>query len=125
MTSTGSTQAAGPQRDSSSLPSGTVAVAVSSDGAYLETYSNGFSLSDEELDEAVSLATASGSAELKESQQESILKKMADLKLQHDYEEAVSLLERIPPEVLAAYADRSSRTSSMNWNRGGDAFAER
>jgi hypothetical protein len=50
---------------------------------------------------------------------------MADLKLQHDYEEAVSLLERIPPEVLAAYADRSSRTSSMNWNRGGDAFAER
>ena len=64
-----STQAAGPQRDSSSLPSGTVAVAVSSDGAYLETYSNGFSLSDEELDEAVSLATASGSAELKESQE--------------------------------------------------------
>ncbi len=33
---------------------------------------------------------------------------MADLKLQHDYEEAVSLLERIPPQVLAAYADRSS-----------------
>ena len=48
-----STQAAGPQRDSSSLPSGTVAVAVSSDGAYLETYSNGFSLSDEELEEAI------------------------------------------------------------------------
>ena len=57
---------------------------------------------------ALELQNETLSAELKESQQESILKKMADLKLQHDYEEAVSLLERIPPEVLAAYADRSS-----------------
>ena len=57
---------------------------------------------------ALELQNETLSAELKESQQEKILKKMADLKLQHDYEEAVSLLERIPPQVLAAYADRSS-----------------
>ena len=48
------------------------------------------------------------SAELKESRQESVLKRMSDLKLQHDYEEAVSILERIPPEVLAAYTDRNT-----------------
>ena len=47
------------------------------------------------------------SAELKDSREESVLKKMADLKLQRDYEAAVSLLERIPPEVLRAYAGRS------------------
>ncbi len=57
---------------------------------------------------ALELQKETLSADLKEFQQESILKKMADLKLQHDYEEAVSLLERIPPEVLAAYANRSS-----------------
>ena len=54
------------------------------------------------------------SAELKETQKESVLKRMADLKLQHDYEEAVNLLEKIPPEVLAAYSgkkepDRASK----------------
>ena len=52
--------------------------------------------------------------ELKETREESVLKKMADLKLQHDYEEAVSLLEKIPPEVLAVYSgkkepDRASK----------------
>ena len=52
---------------------------------------------------ALELQKETLSAELKESRQESILKKMADLKLQHDYEEAVSLLESIPPEVLKIY----------------------
>ena len=44
--------------------------------------------------------------ELKETREKSVLKKMADLKLQHDYEEAVTLLEKIPPEVLAAYSGK-------------------
>ena len=43
-------------------------------------------------------------AELKESRQESILKKMGDLQLRRDYEEAVALLERIPPEIMEIYA---------------------
>ena len=43
-------------------------------------------------------------AELKESRQESVLKKMADLQLRHDYEEAVAMLERIPPEIMEIYA---------------------
>lgn len=46
-------------------------------------------------------------AALKESKQESVLKRMADLQLQRDYEQAVALLERIPPEILEHYAGRS------------------
>ena len=46
-------------------------------------------------------------AALKESRQESVLKRMADLQLQRDYEQAVALLERIPPEILEHYAGRS------------------
>ena len=49
---------------------------------------------------------ASLSKELKESQQESVMKKMKDLQLQHDYAAAVSVLERIPPDILAAYSQR-------------------
>ena len=57
--------------------------------------------------EALEQRNESLAAELKGSREESVLKRMADLKLQHDYEEAVSLLKRIPPEVLAAYAGRN------------------
>lgn len=41
-------------------------------------------------------------------QRESILKKMRDLKLQHDYEAAVAVMQRIPPEVLEIYAGTKS-----------------
>ena len=46
-------------------------------------------------------------AALKESRQESVLKRMADLQLQRDYEKAIATLERIPPEILEHYAGRS------------------
>ena len=58
------------------------------------------------------------SAELKETQKESVLKRMADLKLQHDYEEAVSLLERIPSEVLAVYTGRNDPERSPEKGSG-------
>ena len=46
-------------------------------------------------------------AALKESRQESVLKRMADLQFQRDYEKAIATLERIPPEILEHYAGRS------------------
>ena len=52
---------------------------------------------------ALELANETLTAELKESRQESVLKKMADLQLRRDYDTAVAILERIPPEVLEAY----------------------
>ena len=41
-------------------------------------------------------------------QRESILKKMQDLKLRHDYEAALAVMQRIPPEVLEIYAGTKS-----------------
>ena len=61
-------------------------------------------------------------AALKESRQESILKRMADLQLQRDYEQAVALLERIPPEILKTYAGRQHRDKSRNQRRNRDAL---
>ena len=55
------------------------------------------------------------SAELKQSRQQSVLKKMSELQLQRDYEKAVAVLDRIPPEVLAVYA--APRTSSRQRER--------
>ena len=43
------------------------------------------------------------SAELRESQSESVQKQLHDYQLQRDYEEAVKLLDRIPPEIREAY----------------------
>lgn len=52
------------------------------------------------------------SSELKESRKESILKRMSEVQLQRDYEQAVALLERIPPEILEMYA------SGRDYDRG-------
>ena len=46
--------------------------------------------------------------ELNESRQQNVLKRMADLQLQRDYDKAVATLERIPPEILRQYTGRSS-----------------
>ncbi|MDY4172522.1 MAG: plasmid recombination protein, partial [Evtepia sp.] len=42
--------------------------------------------------------------DLKKATKESTLKQIADAKLKRDYEDAISVLERIPKEVLDAYA---------------------
>lgn len=46
---------------------------------------------------------------------ESVLKKLEDAKLQREYEEALAVLERIPPEVLEEYAKpkASHRTAEL------------
>ena len=44
------------------------------------------------------------SESLEEATHESVLKKLEDAKLQREYEEALAVLERIPPEIQAEYA---------------------
>ena len=44
------------------------------------------------------------SESLDEATHESVLKQLKDAKLQREYQEALAILERIPPEVLNAYA---------------------
>ena len=68
---------------------------------------------------ALELANETLTAELKESRQESVLKRMADLQLRRDYDAAVALLERIPPEVLEVYAHDDS--NERNKTKGRDA----
>ena len=58
--------------------------------------------------EALEAANEALTDELKESRQESVLKKMADLQLRRDYDKAVSVLERIPREIIDCYAGEGS-----------------
>ena len=51
---------------------------------------------------------------LKESEQESTLKKLQDAKLQSDYERAKNILDRIPPDVIKAYTSRSTQKHDIN-----------
>ena len=54
---------------------------------------------------------------LKESEQESTLKKLQDAKLQSDYERAKSILDRIPPEVIKAYTQNSNKKQEVHHYR--------
>ena len=51
---------------------------------------------------------------LKKSQQQSTLKKLQDAKLQSDYEAAQAVLERIPPDIIKAYAQRGNRERKVD-----------
>ena len=53
------------------------------------------------------------SESLEEATHESILKKLEDAKLQREYEEALAVLERIPPEIITAYCFPSPETSKQ------------
>ena len=55
------------------------------------------------------------SESLEEANHESVLKKLNDAKLQREYQEALAILERIPPEVLEEYAKpkASHRTAEL------------
>ena len=69
---------------------------------------------------ALELANKTLTTELKESRQESVLKRMADLQLRRDFDAAVALLERIPPEVLEAYAHDDRNEKNKTKGRGAD-----
>ena len=47
---------------------------------------------------------------LEEQTENSTLKKMKELKLEHDYAQAMALLDKIPPEILAELSHPSHRT---------------
>ena len=51
---------------------------------------------------------------LEKSQQQSTLKKLQDAKLQSDYEAAQAVLERIPPDIIKAYAQRGNRERKVD-----------
>ena len=53
------------------------------------------------------------SESLEEANHESVLKKLNDAKLQREYEEALAVLERIPPEIITAYRFPSPETSKQ------------
>ena len=57
------------------------------------------------------------SESLEEANHESVLKKLNDAKLQREYQKALAVLERIPPEVIDSYANRDLDTLSKK--RGG------
>lgn len=51
---------------------------------------------------------------LDKATQKSTLKQLADAKLRRDYEDAVAVLERIPPEVIRAYTQRSTQKHDID-----------
>lgn len=70
-------------------------------GAFTETVSENRKLKkqNEKLSQSLSAA-----------KDESVLKRMKDIQLQRDYNEAIATLDRIPPDVLKAYADGAKQT---------------
>ena len=51
---------------------------------------------------------------LEKIQQESTLKKIQDARLKSDYERAKSILDRIPPDVIKAYTNRSTQKHDIH-----------
>ena len=60
--------------------------------------------------------------ELNESRQQSVLKRMADLQLQRDYDRAIATLERIPPEILEIYTGGRHRNRGRSQRRNVNAL---
>lgn len=80
----------------------------------LKKYSTAFSSTKAE-NEKLKRKNKKLSESLEEATHESFLKKLEDAKLQREYEEALAVLERIPPEVLEEYAKpkASHRTAEL------------
>lgn len=80
----------------------------------LKKYSTAFSSTKAE-NEKLKRKNKKLSESLEEATHESVLKKLEDAKLQREYEEALAVLERIPPEVLEKYAKpkASHRTAEL------------
>ena len=52
-------------------------------------------------------------AELEKSQKQSATKKLKELKLQSDYAEVRAILDRIPPDIIRAYAQRGKQKEGV------------
>ena len=53
-------------------------------------------------------------AALEESQKESTVKKLQEMRLHSDYERVKGILDRIPPEIIRAYTHRSTQKHDIN-----------
>ena len=56
-------------------------------------------------------------AALEKSQQQSTLKKLQEAKLQQDYADACAILDRIPPEIIREYTNRSTKKQEVRHYR--------
>lgn len=54
------------------------------------------------------------SAALKESEKESTVKKLQEMRLHSDYERIKGILERIPPDIIRQYTHRSTQKHDIN-----------
>ena len=54
------------------------------------------------------------SAALEESEKESTVKKLQEMRLHSDYERIKGILDRIPPEIIKAYTHRSTQKHDIN-----------
>ena len=54
------------------------------------------------------------SAALEESEKESTVKKLQEMRLHSDYERIKGILERIPPDVIRQYTNRSTQRHDIN-----------
>lgn len=63
---------------------------------------------------ALEKKNAALSAALEESEKESTVKKLQELRLQSDYERVKGILDRIPPEIIRAYTHRSTQKHDIH-----------
>ena len=56
-------------------------------------------------------------AALEKSQQQSTLKKLQEAKLQQDYADACAILDRIPPDIIREYTNRSTKKQKVRHYR--------
>ena len=51
---------------------------------------------------------------LEESEKESTVKKLQEMRLHSDYERIKGILDRIPPDVIRQYTNRSTQKHDIN-----------
>ena len=82
-------------------------------GAFLDKYIPAV----EQMNTTLKKKTEQLEQSLDKATQESTLKKLADVKLHRDYEDAVAVLDRIPKEVLAAYTHKAEKERETAYGR--------
>ena len=89
--------------------------------AEMQKYKVFFDSADDEIRE-LEASNETMAEKLKKLQTESTLKKLRDNQLRQDYEDAMAILDRIPPEVFRAYRNRGNRQSErISQERDGNA----
>ena len=85
-------------------------------GRQLKKYDAGFARMTAE-NEKLKADNAALARQLHEALHGSVLKQMSDIQLRQDYDAAIAILDRIPPEVVALYADKKCKDRSKDQRR--------